>query len=140
MDASPTNGRNPAVECLANERMGESHLITTSSFDQHPDVHPLLDEREQEVFVTLRNCHPKIKWHFIPDHCRDGEQSLHLLPEPRQPTIDHMAEERRDADLRQITEHPAITGRTQRSTFLERPQQFTEEERIALRALVEVGK
>lgn len=75
----------------------------------------------------------------MPDDGGDGEHTLCFLAQPHQSRADHLFEEHGQRRLRQVAKMPSIMIEVENRRLFERTQQFTHEERVALRAVVQVG-
>jgi hypothetical protein len=118
--------------------MREPHAFPARHLNQQMGLEPSFRRPEHSIFLALRDACPDVERHLMPDHRRDGEQPLRLIVEPSEPPVDHLPQERRDGDPREVTELP-YTGRVLQCPLLyERAQQLTHEQRVPLRPGVQV--
>ena len=100
----------------------------------------LFHRREQRLLVRPRDSRPELERHVLADHRRHPQQPLHLVVQPRQSARRSPAAAARARGFPSGRPESIPPHGAQGALRLERPQQFAEEEGIALRASVEIGR
>ena len=110
--ATATGRQQPLIQCLADERVGEAQVGIAGGDFQQPRLGRALNHRQQHLLRGVGNRRPERQRHLLADDCGHRQQVARIVAQPRQPTIDHLPQQGRDARSTQIAERP---GRPVRS-------------------------
>ena len=98
-----------------------------------------LDRVEQRLLRDPGDSRPEVERHLLPDHRRRREEGARIRAEAVYARVDHLPQQRRDADRREIAQRPTRVVAAQRAFFFERAQQFARVEGVPFGAAGEVG-
>jgi hypothetical protein len=80
------------VERLAGEGMDEANAGAIAFGRQEMEIHGLLDDRQERLFVKAGDCTPEGEWDFLANHRGNRQRLAHVFAQPSHPNVDDLPE------------------------------------------------
>ncbi len=138
MPRPPTRRQDILVDRVVNQRVAEPHPRAINRRLQDTRGLRLFEHIQQFLVIRPGQRGPEGERRDLADHRRHRQQRLRRRAEAGDASVDHLPQQRRDTHRADIADLPGTHRLAQHPLLLQRPQEFAQVERVALRTPLQV--